>query len=192
MENSDSVAAPTKRCCRCKATKPIDEFGSNRSREDRKDDYCKPCRNAWSAAWRAKHPERAKEVMRDSVERNRDKRRQAERERYRANPEAHVAKVMAWRQKNREKCADTEARRRARIRCAPEIESIDRLEIYDRDGGRCHICGKKVSARSFHLDHLVPISKGGTHTRANVRIAHAFCNQSRNAGRLPAQLLLVA
>jgi 5-methylcytosine-specific restriction endonuclease McrA len=67
---------------------------------------------------------------------------------------------------------------------------IDPREIYDRDGGRCHICGKRVTFERMTLDHLVPVSKGGEHVALNVRIAHGSCNSSRGAGRLPAQLIL--
>jgi 5-methylcytosine-specific restriction endonuclease McrA len=29
------------------------------------------------------------------------------------------------------------------------------------------------------MDHIVPISKGGTHTLDNVQMAHRFCNLSK-------------
>ncbi len=70
-------------------------------------------------------------------------------------------------------------------------EKIVRDEIYQRDSGKCHICGKHVSAQDFHLDHLVPLSRGGTHTRDNIALAHPFCNRQRGPGHLPAQLLLI-
>jgi 5-methylcytosine-specific restriction endonuclease McrA len=41
------------------------------------------------------------------------------------------------------------------------------------------------------MDHLVPLSKGGDHSWANVALAHRSCNSKRGAGRLSAQLRLV-
>jgi 5-methylcytosine-specific restriction endonuclease McrA len=80
-------------------------------------------------------------------------------------------------------------KRRAETR---ERYRVERHALYERDGGRCHICGRKVSRKAFHVDHLIPRSKGGPTVPANLAIAHPFCNQSRSAGRIPAQLRLVA
>jgi HNH endonuclease len=44
---------------------------------------------------------------------------------------------------------------------------------------------------SKSLDHLIPLSRGGTHEPANVSLAHLRCNVSRGAGRKPAQLWLI-
>lgn len=72
-----------------------------------------------------------------------------------------------------------------------EKAASDRAYVYERDGGTCHLCRKKAPRHGFHLDHLVPLSKGGAHTCDNLAVAHASCNARRGAGRLPAQLLLV-
>lgn len=61
------------------------------------------------------------------------------------------------------------------------IEDLDRYEIYNRDEGQCGLCGKSVDINDFHLDHIIPLSRGGTHESRNVQIAHAFCNQSKGA-----------
>lgn len=76
-------------------------------------------------------------------------------------------------------------------------ESFTLREIAERDGWRCHLCGGKVPDRKYAardndptLDHLVPVSAGGEHTRVNVALAHNRCNWERsNEGA--AQLRLV-
>lgn len=69
-------------------------------------------------------------------------------------------------------------------------ESFLPREIFDRDNWRCHICGCRVSKdvelcspRFATLDHLVPLSLGGEHSRANVATACFSCN-SRKGNRL--------
>lgn len=84
-------------------------------------------------------------------------------------------------------------RRRARIRQSP-WERFNKGEIYERDGWRCGICSKPVSKRlayphpmSATLDHVIPLSKGGGHTRSNVQCAHFMCNSlkaDRGGGQL--------
>ena len=69
-------------------------------------------------------------------------------------------------------------------------------DIFHRDGWICQICGKKVDreARAPHpkspvLDHILPLSKGGEHTRKNVQLAHFMCN-SHKRDLLGSQMLL--
>lgn len=43
-----------------------------------------------------------------------------------------------------------------------------KLEVYERDGGKCTICGAKDE---LHFDHILPFSKGGTSlTATNVQL----------------------
>lgn len=54
-----------------------------------------------------------------------------------------------------------------------------RMLIYERDLGVCHICGEKVSIDDFHLDHVTPLSRGGTDTLNNVKVSHPRCNLAK-------------
>jgi 5-methylcytosine-specific restriction endonuclease McrA len=102
------------------------------------------------------------------------------------------------RQRNPEGYARNDLARAARKRGASEVEKIDRLEIFERDHWRCGLCrervGKKLSwphPRSASLDHVVPLVAGGSHTRANVQLAHLECNIRKNARGYGEQLALI-
>lgn len=86
--------------------------------------------------------------------------------------------------------------RRARMRNA-QIEDVDSLVIAQRDKYKCHICRKRVNMNLEHndkysptMDHLIPISLGGDHTYANIRLAHRTCNSSKGNRAVNEQLLL--
>lgn len=75
--------------------------------------------------------------------------------------------------------------RRARIAGSQRIKSI---EIYERDAWLCGICGGPVDASrkqpdplSASIDHIVPIIRGGEHSRLNVQCAHLGCNSRKGA-----------
>lgn len=71
------------------------------------------------------------------------------------------------------------ARRRARKRDL-DNEKIDVDAIKLRDKMICHICNRKVGEGApFHLDHVIPLSKGGPTTMANLKLAHPRCNLSK-------------
>lgn len=88
------------------------------------------------------------------------------------------ARVKRWQQANPEKVKAQKALRRARQR-GVRVESFTRLEIAERDNWSCHICGGPVTQDNWSLDHLLPISLGGPHTRENVALAHHVCNARR-------------
>ena len=79
--------------------------------------------------------------------------------------------------------------KRAR-RYAVKTEKIDREFIIKRDKSTCHICGKKVAFSKIELDHIIPISKGGEHTQANVAVAHKKCNRQKYNKVYPVQIAL--
>ena len=86
--------------------------------------------------------------------------------------------------------------RRARMRNA-YIEQVDPSVIAERDKYKCHICRKRVNMNleythkySATMDHLIPLSLGGDHTYANMRLAHRTCNSSKGNRAVNEQLLL--
>jgi 5-methylcytosine-specific restriction endonuclease McrA len=78
------------------------------------------------------------------------------------------------------------------------IETVDELRVYERDGWRCYLCGRKVNRRlryphprSVSLDHVVPLVEGGEHSYANTRCTHLRCNLKKNCRGGGEQLALI-
>lgn len=72
------------------------------------------------------------------------------------------------------------------------------LEIFQRDGWRCHLCRKLVDRTVSRnhpdgatIDHIVPLSLGGTDEPANVATAHWRCNREKRARAMNEQLRLI-
>lgn len=68
-------------------------------------------------------------------------------------------------------------------------ESITLKAVRKRDKDICQICGLSVDdtdIKNGHIrrmyptvDHIIPLSKGGSHTWDNVRLAHMACNAGK-------------
>lgn len=93
--------------------------------------------------------------------------------------------------------SDRSRRRRARHKQAV-IEVFTATEIFERDGWRCHICRRPVRRsvdpnhdRAPTLDHLIPLARGGEHSRRNVATAHRICNSRKSCHRAGDQLALI-
>lgn len=81
--------------------------------------------------------------------------------------------------------------RKASARIGARQERIDRAYIVARDRGRCHICKKRCRRSELTIDHLIPLSRGGTHTPENLAVACLSCNCAKRDRAANEQLLLV-
>jgi len=80
------------------------------------------------------------------------------------------------------------------------IKPIYKNEILLRDKGICQLCGKKINIKyvyphpkSLSIDHIIPLSQGGTHEPKNVQVAHFICNSKKGnkKGALYDQIRLI-
>lgn len=136
---------------------------------------------------REKHPETRKIYNKTHKERL-----NAECRTYR---QTHKEEIRAynnkWIKDNPDKMRDRRRRKRAQRR-KTQIESINERRVYLRDGWICQICRKKVNHKLKYpnlmcasLDHIIPLSQGGTHTYSNIQLTHWICNIKKNVNVLP-------
>jgi len=93
----------------------------------------------------------------------------------------------ASRARNIDKVRERE-RQKNRRRKAALSKPYNELQVIATYGGDCYLCGLGIDflatrkcgnegwESGFHVDHLIPLSKGGEDTLENVRPAHAVCN----------------
>ncbi len=60
-----------------------------------------------------------------------------------------------------------------------KIDSSVRRKVYKLYNGICYLCGKYVKYQDMHIDHIVPIAKGGPDNRSNYAPTHPLCNQRK-------------
>lgn len=53
------------------------------------------------------------------------------------------------------------------------------IRVVRRDGNICQICGRLLLDREIQIDHIVPVSKGGSTTESNLRATCKECNRSK-------------
>lgn len=94
-----------------------------------------------------------------------------------------------------------ELRRQDRINSHGEIDKdIELSRLYKRDNGICYLCGLPCNYEDYYIsdngafivgrdypsiDHVIPLSKGGTHTWDNVKLAHFRCNTLKRDNLIP-------
>lgn len=102
---------------------------------------------------------------------------------YLLNRDALIAAAAAWSEANRGKrkliAAQYKAKRRGWEGDGPGVTLKDWTRLLGRHGNRCAYCGKPVA--DMHMDHVIPLSRGGAHSIGNVVPACAPCNLSKGA-----------
>ncbi|MEU3281590.1 HNH endonuclease [Streptomyces antibioticus] len=124
---------------------------------------CKLCRR-----------QRAKE----SYERNPERYHLAHRAWYQLNRDKAIAATKRWAEANRERVALTSRLKKHRRRAAGVLTAAEWQLIVALHGRRCLACG---SDGPLTIDHVVPVSKGGVNTAANVQPLCSTCNTSKGA-----------
>lgn len=57
------------------------------------------------------------------------------------------------------------------------LRAADRNRLFERDEGRCAYCkGQLLYNDNWHIDHIKPISKGGTNDLTNLVLSCSRCN----------------
>lgn len=153
--------------------------------------------------WQRDNPEKFKKKMREYMKRaylqNPEKFRQRSALAYAKNRDKYVSRAKDYRMKNPEKVrrsvkkwrathpelaaqdARTQtAKRRAIIKECGKHTYRDVLWIIEKQQGLCFWCGKSI-LMNFHVDHRIPLSKGGTNFPSNICIACPRCNQQKRA-----------
>lgn len=95
--------------------------------------------------------------------------------------EVRLEKAALWRKENQEKRVAYEAKRRAlKKESIGFFTSIDILRIMSLQRAKCANCGSLVGDR-YHVDHINPLSRGGSNGPENIQILCPTCNHKKHA-----------
>jgi len=72
------------------------------------------------------------------------------------------------------------------------IRPADRFFVFQRDRFTCQYCGAKAPDFTLHIDHITPVSRGGTSDAVNLITACEPCNLGKGAKRGDAEEDLAA
>jgi hypothetical protein len=179
-------------CTKCDEEKLLSEFYKDSSKPSGYRRQCKVCTLGSQKNYRAGNKDKIKARNKAYYDKNKKSVLSKNAAWKSANPDY----MDSWREANREHLReyqrtyqkdnydyylDKNAERRARIAAVQVEGSISRSEVFERDSGICYLCNEQVDPNNWHLDHVVPISKGGPHTYDNVRVTHPSCNLSKGS-----------
>jgi 5-methylcytosine-specific restriction endonuclease McrA len=150
-------SAMNKTCSSCNKIKEINLFYKKSSSKDGHTSQCKEC----ITSYHSKKKEEKREYDYHYRIRNRQR----------------IKKVKdLYHLNNRELASDSRHTRRARL-YKNGVFFVSKKELSKLYNSPCFYCG---SLNKITIDHIIPISRGGTHGIGNLVAACAFCNGSKN------------
>ncbi len=136
-----------------------------------------------TAAWREAHPLAATEAGRKRYALKKDEYVAASKARRLADPETSRAATRASAKRHPERGQACKQRRRAREAAAPGTHTgADRVAVFECYGYRCAHCAEdllRLPRAQRHIDHVVPISRGGSNCISNLQPLCGRCNCSK-------------
>ncbi len=79
-----------------------------------------------------------------------------------------------------ERYREIQSRRKAQ-KLGTMVERVNFKQILRDSKGLCGICKKPLDLFGIDFDHIIPLSKGGSHTRENLQATHSYCNRSKGS-----------
>lgn len=135
-----------KKCCRCLAEKPVEEFGINRANRDGRQSACSECIRKAEPKWNALPLARRKKKNAKKAAKDRE-RLQGDKE----FQQYHVEKTRQWRKENPESVKASS--RRSQLKTAHGLTEAGYKVLFDAQNGKCFLCGDPPGSRGLFVDH---------------------------------------
>lgn len=88
-------------------------------------------------------------------------------------------KIAEWRKNNPFKMREYYNRRRLREGAGNGFSKQDIEILLQQQVGRCNYCHSSLIENKMHVDHIIPISRGGEHSSRNIQLLCMSCNCSK-------------
>lgn len=101
------------------------------------------------------------------------------REYYEKNKEKVIAGVKLWIKDNKERRNAYRQKRRANG--VGTVLPGDIVRIEKAQGCKCAVCRTDLKKSGKHIDHIIPLAKGGANIPSNVQLLCPTCNRSKGS-----------
>lgn len=156
------------------------EKNAQRLREYRHMPEVKARRMEATLAWKAEHADAVRAKDRERYSKDPSRKRASSAEYRRANPEAVRTAMAEWVAANPDKRREYSRNAKAKRKKSEGRHSRSDINtLHKLQRGCCAVCRCKLT--TFHVDHVVPIARGGTNDRLNLQLLCPSCNLRKGA-----------
>lgn len=187
----------TKICSKCNIEKEVTEFNKAKLGKYGVRAECKVCFAERKRQWQQKNKEHIIEYGKQYREDNKESIAEKNKQYFQvnkdhmaaylqANKDERAAKAKQYRQTPEGKAAhnaSNQNRRAQKLNNGGKHTGKQILALFDLQSGACPYCNTKLyksGNNKFHIDHVMPLSKGGSNGIENLQLLCPPCNLSKN------------
>lgn len=168
-----------KRCGRCHLSKCVDLFKRDKSRKDGRYPACKACLGTQRGQRTKEEKEKAAIYHREYAQANSIRIKQNHKRWRDTNKDRVLEYWRDYHQRNPEYARSSTRNRRARLRNAEGSHNANEiLQMYKDQEALCAYCAVFLD-NEFDVDHMVPLSRGGTNDWRNLALTCVNCNRRK-------------
>lgn len=174
-----SNSTPIKVCPKCSRIKPETEFYKAKNTRDGLKSWCKKCFNA-DVVNRNRTKPKYRQNQRRWESDNREHRRRYFVQYYAKHLERHHE--YSRNNYRKHKMSELTRTRNGYVKRKGAIgthNASDIRRLFAKQRGKCAYCECDIS-NQYHVDHVIPLSRGGTNYPDNLALACPHCNLSKN------------
>jgi len=153
-----------RKCCTCKEEKTVNLFYPSKHTPSGYTRECNDCIKRRSSEWQKLRKDHRKKYLA---------------ERYQRQKETIKSRVAKWKKENKESVSASNAKRRRRVIEGIESSSLVKTVVksfysFSRDL-------ELITGKKHHVDHVIPLSKGGLHVPWNLQVITATENLKKGS-----------
>jgi len=188
-----STFAPFKKCTKCGQIKPITEYAYEQKREIYSA-RCRECVSAQKREYSAKNKDKVRQWKKREYNKDSSSYKVRASKNYYSNKQhilfrihnyyqknkgTIIARITDWRNRHPEKRSAYAHKRRLKIENVFfKVTKKDLNRQLERQNFECFWCHNKSD--DLTLDHVLPLSRGGKHSKGNIVFACRSCNSAKN------------
>ena len=182
----------TKICNKCNTEKELPDFYYRKDSNSYRNE-CKDCTKAAKAVRESKPGVKEERARKERIRRKENKESINKKLREYRKTEHSKNVQSEWRKNNRDRIraynATQRAKRKFALKAENSVTSSELIVWKQEQIPICPYCGSIIDYPDLQLDHIVPLSKDGTHTFDNFTISCKSCNCKKHNDSL---LILLA
>ena len=182
----------TKTCSKCNTLKLFIYFDKRKNSKDGVRSDCKICRLSYHRDYKCKNKEILQERDREYSLNNIDNKRAYNKKYYQDNASRLLKNQNLYYYNNIDEIKKynrlphrllsfiNHSNKRRSISKEGNVTTIQLSEL-KQTAKVCYWCGLSLKNKKVHIDHYIPLSKGGEHTLTNLVVSCQKCNLNKNA-----------